>query len=214
MSWETITKNRLNNLDQIKIKEQKMSVIVKQPENSGNFEQLQPGTYRAICKGVFDIGIQKQEYNGEVKYPDQIIMIFEVDARIQNGEYANERYNMSKWYTKSLHEKAALRHHLEAWRGKPFSETELMGFDLDRVIGATCTLTISLNQNGKAKIMGIGKDMPNMPPLALEKPYNGEIPEWIRDIQARAIKPNDPYQAKHNQQNICAVFGDMEDIPF
>ena len=46
----------------------------------------------------------------------------------------------------SLGEKSSLRPILEAWRGKKFTEEELEGFDLERLIGVNCQIQILHNK--------------------------------------------------------------------
>ena len=40
--------------------------------------------------------------------------------------------------TNSLHEKATLRRDLVSWRGRPFTATEVAGFDLDNLPAVRC----------------------------------------------------------------------------
>lgn len=186
-----------------------MSVIVK--NNGGDFEQLQPGTYQAVCKGVFDIGQQRQEYNGDVKYVDQVIIVFEVDERMTIEKHAGERFSMSGWYTKSLHEKAKLRKVLENWRGKAFTETELEGFDLEVLIGVNCMLSVTKSSSGKSIIGSISPPMKGSSKIVIENPFT-EAPEWIQklikkpEVSQENIS-NDPYDP-----NI--PLDDDQNIPF
>jgi hypothetical protein len=184
-----------------------MSLIVSKPEG-GEFEQLQPGTYQAVCKGIFDIGKQKQEYNGEVKYPEQIIMVFEINERMTIDKYAGERFNLSKWYTKSLHEKAKLRKDLENWRGKDFTHDELKGFDIEVLIGINCMISVIKSLSGKSVIGSISSMMKGVEKLTIEKPYT-ETPEWIQKLRDKSFPgqemPNDPYNPNNTKD---------EDIPF
>jgi hypothetical protein len=64
--------------------------------------------------------------------------VWQVAERNQDGK----PYLVQKQYTASLHEKASLRKDLEAWRGKPFTKDEAQGFDVERLIGATCLLNV------------------------------------------------------------------------
>ena len=50
------------------------------------------------------------------------------------------RFTVRKRYTNSLHEKAALRKDLEMWRGRKFTQEELRGFDLEKLLGVPCQL--------------------------------------------------------------------------
>ena len=122
--------------------------------------------------GVVDLGIQHNDFNN--KDQEKVRLIFELPTeRVQVDGEDKPRW-LSKPYTASLHEKSTLRHDLDAWRGKPFTQEELAGFNLANVINAPCLLTV-VNQEGKnggtyAKIAGISKPMKGMevPPLENE----------------------------------------------
>lgn len=189
-----------------------MSIIVK--SEGGDFEQLSPGTYRAVCKGVFDIGLQKNEYKGEVKYKEQIIIIFEVDERMSIEQYSGERFNMIKWYNKSLHEKANLRRDLENWRGRTFTHDELKEFDVEKLVGVNCTLSIIKNDHGKSVIGSISKKMSGQEDILIEKPYT-DIPQWVMDIKAKSVMDNKVEKATESLDNAMnGKWEDDSDIPF
>ena len=87
-----------------------MATIVKKGED---FEQIKPGSYGAVCVGVFDIGTHPGQYNGKPTQNHQVIIAFEIDEEMTKGEYAGKRFMMNKWYTLSLADKANLRKDLE-----------------------------------------------------------------------------------------------------
>lgn len=159
--------------------------IVKET-GSGNYQSVPAGTYQAVCSGVYDIGKQKNEYKGEIKYIHQIIVRFELNKTIANGEYSGKRYTINKFYTASLHEKAALRKDLESWRGRPFTAEELKGFDVDNVIGANCLLGVVHTEKGKAKIASISPIMDGMNKINPELDIK-EIPEWVKKFKEKSI---------------------------
>jgi hypothetical protein len=57
----------------------------------------------------------------------------------------NKPYEVRKRYTLSLHEKAGLRKDLESWRGRPFTQAELEGFDVETVLSAPCMINVIHN---------------------------------------------------------------------
>jgi hypothetical protein len=169
-----------------------MSIIVS---DSGNFESLQEGTYQAICVGVFDLGLQEKKWNGEVKQDHQVLILWEVDKRLTKGEFAGKRFLISKRYTKSLGEKSNLRKDLTSWRGKKFTEDELKAFDLEKIVGVNCLLTII--KNDKYTNVGVvSKLMENQQPIAKELEV---IPEWIKKLQDKGL-------ANYNKQEIEDVY--------
>jgi hypothetical protein len=49
---------------------------------------------------------------------------------------------VSKTYTLSMHEKSTLRKDLESWRGRGFTEAEAAKFDITKLLGVPCILSV------------------------------------------------------------------------
>lgn len=187
------------------------------------FEQAPAGTHEAICIGVIDLGTQAGEWQGKPLIRRQVIVQWELPtAKMADGK----PFICSKFYTASLNEKATLRADLQSWRGREFTEQELMGFESKNILGKPCLLSIIHNEKGKAKVasvMACPKGMTLPPPAnkpvyfsleraefdsvvfeALGKGLQDMIrksPEWIE------IHSGKPAKVDH--------FDDMaEDIPF
>jgi hypothetical protein len=133
----------------------------------------------------------------------------------------------------SIGKKATLRGILESWRGRPFTNDELGGFDLKNIIGANCLLNI-VHKPGKADpsriyariqgVMPLTKGMapvrPSMDTVVFDIPENGPIvvpsavPEWIKS----KIDASDEAKARSNsrvtQAETVADAADSEDVPF
>ena len=130
-----------------------MSIVAKGGEKSSSFPSVSVGVNKARCIKVIDLGTQKNEFEGNITWKRQILVIWEVPE--QTSE-TSEPLTISKFYTLSLHEKSNLGIDLTSWRGRPFSETEKKGFDISKLIGHTCLLNvIQGNKNNK-----IGSIMP------------------------------------------------------
>ena len=61
-------------------------------------------------------------------------------------------FSIGKEYTLSLSSKSNLYKDLVSWRGKPFTEEELEGFDLSKLLGKPCQIQI-IHKQGKMGIM-------------------------------------------------------------
>lgn len=181
-----------------------MAIIVKQ--ECVDFESVPVGTHGAVCVGVFDIGTQRGQYQGKPTLTHQIIVAFEIDELITRGEYAGKRFMMSKWYTLSLHEKANLRKDLESWRSKPFSESELAGFDVEKVIGVPCLLTIAATENDKRKITAISPLPKGMIAITQSEPLTQKYLDFI------AAQRNKSVEAGGSPHAIMSATDD--DLPF
>ena len=130
-----------------------MSIVAKGGEKSSSFPSVSVGVHKSRCIKVIDLGTQKNEFEGNITWKRQILVIWEVPE--QTNE-TSEPITISKFYTLSLHEKSNLGIDLTSWRGRPFSETEKKGFDISKLIGHTCLLNvIQGNKNNK-----IGSIMP------------------------------------------------------
>lgn len=112
---------------------------MKVNDGGGNsFQHPEPGTYSAICTGVIDLGTQESTFEGKTSARRKVMLRWELSELMTDGR----PFTVSMRYTASLNEKATLRKHLEAWRGRPFTSEELASFDLARVLGQPCIITL------------------------------------------------------------------------
>jgi hypothetical protein len=114
--------------------------LPKQQESS--FERCPEGTHLAVCYEVIDLGTQQIEYQGVNKLQRKIWIGWELPNETMSD---GRPFVVGKRYTLSSFERATLRKHLEAWRGKRFTEEELGpngSFDIRNVIGAGCFLSV------------------------------------------------------------------------
>lgn len=156
---------------------------------NNDFKPMPAGTHSARCYQIIDIGTQKTEYQGEVKFLSKIILSFETpDEKMEDGK----PFIIHQEYTASMGEKANLRQHLESWRGRQFTPEELTGFDVSRLLDQPCVITVIHKTSGSgntyAKITGISKPMKGMEVPAvtntLLKWEMGDdmtpLPDWIQ----------------------------------
>lgn len=183
-----------------------MSTIVK--EEVAVVHPIPTGNYQSVCYGVWDIGLQAKEAYGDqpARTVHQIILAFELSERIDSNDEANgKRYQIYKWYTKSLHEKAGLRKDLTSWRGKDFTPQELNGFDVDTVIGANCFLNVVLGpKSGKPKAGAITAMPKGIPKITQEN--SPEMPDWVKK-KIGAVAPGHAEPSQETEE-------DETEIPF
>lgn len=130
--------------------------MILKDTGGGDFAQCPKGSHIARCIKLIDIGTQKGEYEGKVTVRRQLIITWELpNELIPNGELEGKPFGVSRFYTASLGEKAALRKDLENWRGRKFTEKELSGFDPKAILGAPCMLSVVHTEKGKAKVAGV-----------------------------------------------------------
>lgn len=102
-------------------------------------------TVTAVCVDVVDLGLVDTDWGRKPR----LKFVFELGEMKANGYPATA----SRTFTKSLHEKSALRPALEAWLGRTMNEQELAkGFAYAKLNGKSCKLTLlpALSESGQA----------------------------------------------------------------
>ena len=132
-----------------------------------------------------------------------------------------------------MNEKANLRHHLDSWRGKAFTDEEAEAFDVSTVLGKPCMLTVMHTQkDGKtyANITGIGPlpkgisaktIIPEITPILYAQPDNTAtyqmLPERLRkkiDGQIMTEKPSSDPDEDHPLDSYSEAEITDDDRPF
>lgn len=123
---------------------------------SGDFVQAPIGNHPARCVKLIDIGTQEGEYAGKPIFRRQIVVMWELPTEtFQDKTGKDVPFVVSKWYTASLSEKANLRADLVNWRGRPFTDEELMGFEAKNILGKACMVQVTHSEKGKAKVTAV-----------------------------------------------------------
>ena len=196
-------------------------------QEGGEFKSVDAGTYPARCIKVIDLGTQHGEYLGIAQIKKQVLITFELPTElIESGEWAGSPYSISKFYTASLGEKATLRHDLEAWRGRPFTEEELKGFDLQNVLGKPCMVSVIKTDTGKSKINSVMAIMKGMTvPEAINPLTHFDIDVWdntaftgLSDGIKKLIMASDEAKERQGEEKTPREDerepGDEDSIPF
>lgn len=182
-----------------------MSIMVS--DSGKDFERPSPGLHQAVCTNVFGPFRETYEWQGKPISADKVIVMFELDQTIKEGEFIGKRFTISARFTASLHEKSKLRPFLESWKGKAFTPDGLLGFDMEKLIGVNCQLNlIEKDKRGGGKTVVIGGIVPRAESQEKMEPElpRDHMPKWVKDI----------LEAQHpiHSQNTPEDFTD--DIPF
>lgn len=194
-----------------------MSMIAKDTQGM-SIPLLEPGVYVGICSGLIDLGIQKNEmYNNESR---KLIIQWTIpgeEVEINGEKIARV---MNKQYSFSLNQKSTLRKDLEAWRGKEFTEEELEGFDLLKILNTPCQLQIiekervgKNNVNTISAIMSVIKGTKvdklkeeDLIVIDLEEAETfkkiSKVPSWIQESMKRAKNYEESGLKKYMDENI------------
>lgn len=104
-----------------------------------------PGSVQGVLAEVVDLGMITSDFYGTTN--QKVLLCFEITETVER-EGQQVRMIVSRRFTASLNEKAALRKFLEGWRGRAFTDEELGGFDLDSIIGANAILSLVHQKDG------------------------------------------------------------------
>jgi hypothetical protein len=136
-----------------------LPIIAKAPVS--NFTPAPEGLHAAVCCDVVELGTEVNTFNGGLQ--EKVRLVWQIED--EDPETAR-RFEVAQKYTLSLHEKAKLTQHLEAWRGRKFTEEEKGGFDLEKLIGVGCQVQVVHNVSDKGKtyanvqaVVPLGKGM-------------------------------------------------------
>lgn len=166
-----------------------MSIVVK--DNGQSYEQPPAGMHLAVCTNVYDLGLQIG-FQGVAK--PTVVILWELFERQSKGDYAGKRFLVSKRYTASLNEKANLRKDLDSWRGRPFTEEEIKGFDLERLIGVNCLINLAETKTKKGNnfmaVMSVNPPMKGQEKMTIETPRD-YIPKWIEELLKTKVATED-----------------------
>lgn len=202
--------------------------IVASDKGGGDFKPVPAGTHVGICVLVADLGVQpggkydpKRKVYVRWELPNEVVEWKDKDGNTRSGPMV-----IGKQYTLSLSEKANLRHDLESWRGKTFTEAELKGFDIVNVLGKPCMIGVTHNkQKDKtyaniSAVMGLTKGVtapaPSNKPLWYSPEEHDQgvfdsLPKWLQEsIQNRQREQSQAADAPAP----TADEGFDDDIPF
>jgi hypothetical protein len=119
-------------------------------KGGAEFEMTPEGTYLARCYKIIDLGTQTTTGAFGTKEQHKVMISWELFGSDENIFMKDGRpFQVTQWYTVSLHEKSKLRADLEAWRGKKFTKEELDGFDLGKVLNSWCMIQVVHDESGK-----------------------------------------------------------------
>jgi len=215
-----------------------MSFVVE--DKGGDFERCPQGMHLARCYRIIDLGTQKSEYMGQVKYLHKVMLGWEIHGMNDDGTAIkmkdNRPFAIFKNYTLSWSEKANLRLDLQSWRGKAFTQEEMRKFDLKNVLGAFCMLNVIerpgqdgktyTNVNGVTPVPAMIKQNGLPVPVNTNEMFNLQEPDWVMfeqfsDNLKKKIISSPEYEkakggAKPAQQAPAASMADddLDDIPF
>lgn len=120
---------------------------------SSDWKNPEPGSYIGRCIRVEDLGTQETVWEGQKKSSRKVRLAIELPNELveweRDGKKIKEPFIVFWTLTASLGEKASMRKALENWRGRAFTADEVKHFDLDTIVGAAGTVTLTASKDGK-----------------------------------------------------------------
>ncbi len=216
--------------------------IIASDKGGSDFEPIPAGSHQAVCYGVVDLGTQMSN-NPQFKDARKVCILWELPQErsdFKDKNDPNRTVNLpraiSNTYTLSLGDKANLRKILESWRAKAFTPDELRGFDISKLIGANCMLSVVHKQgSGKnasktyANVAGVSSLPKGMTKVAVENPplmfslsdfpdgdvrFPDNLPEWLRTLINQSKEMSDNHSGKHPAPTESTNDDLDEDVPF
>lgn len=156
-----------------------MGLTAKSTGSGKDFPILAAGSYAARCYSMVEVGTTTEEFKGETKSQKKVFITWEfpTELAVFDEEKGEMPHVLSKEFTISLGEKANLRKFLESWRGQNFTKEELDGFDIDKLLGAKCLMSVKHKEPNSE-----GKVWPEISGVAL-LPKGMECPPLINPIR-------------------------------
>lgn len=206
--------------------------MIVSDQSTGGGKLCPEGTHIARCFQVVDMGEQPSKLYGS---KHQLMLRWELPEELEvfkEGEDPKP-FAISKRYTASLNEKSNLCGDLQNWRGKPFTEEELKGFDIAKLIGQPCMLTIMHKESGGktyANVTAVAKPPRSLTcPPQINESLNFEckdgysasfkkLPDWLQKLievtpQFKAAITTEEYGEEPHGNSSLGTPED-EDIPF
>jgi hypothetical protein len=161
-------------------------------------------------------------YDKEIR---KLVISWELPHEVTTFDGVKKPMGISKTYSASLGAKANLRKDLESWRGKAFTAEELAGFELKKILGRPCMLSVVESPGGKTKVGGVmaaPKGTPAMEPFNPVVEYSQAdgrnevfktLPEWMRERLEQCKEWTSPVTIKPEAEPAPEAETDS-DIPF
>jgi len=207
--------------------------MIEASSSSSDYKPIDAGAYIARCFSMVQIGTIEQEYMGETKELNKVRITWELPSEkkvFKEGE-PEKVLTVSKEFTLSLHEKANLRKFLESWRGKGFTDEEAKKFNISKLLGVPCFLSIIHKTSKQGKVYADISSISTLPKgmTCPEQVYDNfefsftpfdqdkfdSLPDWLKDkirTSKEYITLHEP--SDHQVSDSDSLPSTSDDLPF
>jgi hypothetical protein len=180
-------------------------VIVTAVEQDGKYAPCPEGSFAAICVDVVDLGEKVEQFEGAPeKLVRKVVLVYRTAETNERGEH----YDVAKEFSVSMHEKASLRKHLEAWRGKAYGKDDVeRGVQLDKLVGAPAFIGVGHKQSKKGRTYAVlmsvmkmpsGMSVPSVKPYERQAFWEERKAEYAQGAAEFRARVNAPSQASQS----------------
>jgi len=150
---------------------------------SQTFESAPAGVYPARLYRLIDLGTQVGDYQGKPTKARKLLLSFELlgEDRMTDGK----PFSISRRFTASLSDKAALRAFINQWRGRALNDEDVKaGYELSKLLGQYGFLNLTeTTREGKtytniASISPLPKGMPKPEGVNALQLFDMSKPDW------------------------------------
>lgn len=179
-------------------------MLLPHPPIEKEFENAPAGAHLGRCYKFIDLGTQPKTYNNVTTLKHMVGIGWELPLELMKDGRPFTVYQSYNW---SMHPKSTLRGMLENWRGVKFTDADFGegGFNTEKLIGATCTISIvhNIGNDGKnyANIASVSRAMKGIeiPAMVNEAVYfsfekfDGEVLNKLSNKMREAIMRSPEY---------------------
>ena len=120
--------------------------------NQGDFDTPPAGNHPAILVALIDLGTQRSEYQGKVKWQRRIYMVWElVEEPISGNE--DQNHVIGAVVTLSMNSKSKLRKWIESRLNQTLGDGT--SYPVSEEVGKSCLLSVVHNEKGYARVEGM-----------------------------------------------------------
>jgi hypothetical protein len=149
--------------------------MLKAIKQESSYEPVKPGSYVARLYSIIELGTMTSS-NPNYRPSNKVKLGWELPTVMTEGENGPRPETVSRDFGLTMGKKGKLRPMIEGWFGRSFpSEDEAYDFDLTKLIGKTCIISISNDTDDDkvyANITGVSPLIAGTPvPEAINKPF-------------------------------------------
>jgi hypothetical protein len=200
-----------------------MSAMTFSAGSGGDYKRLETGSHAAVCDQVILLGLQP----GSAQYPKPKLKVY-IRWQVPSERTEDDRpMVIGATLTASMNEKAQLRKLLEGWRGEKFTDEAAESFDVAKLIGKACMVSVVESESGGktySNVASVSKLPKGMPapvlegePLVYWNTRSNEdgfvfrkLPEWLQKKIDSQLEPESA--PRRDEHAFAGEFND--DVPF